>query len=190
MEADRRPTPPLRLVRDIERQSVSSVEAGKLLGLSRFRVVELIQLGELEGYGVKKDERTRWYAYLDALPCPRADVSSSVPPDVVAIRDLLAAVQATLRAERARRLDAMQAARSAVSRLTQAYIDLSDGAAEDAQDNFAEATVTDGHKTNTADAEAQRHASKLDAALTQLSQLISRGNGDYSNENSTKRPAG
>jgi biotin operon repressor len=67
--------PPLKQGHDPERPVVSSPEAARRLGLSRFNVNQRVQRGTLAGYGIQGDQRTRWFVYVDELD--RADALDS-----------------------------------------------------------------------------------------------------------------
>jgi hypothetical protein len=55
---------------DPDRPSIPAAAAAKYYKKSRFYVTELIKQGEIQGFGVQKDEsgRIRWYVYEDDLP--------------------------------------------------------------------------------------------------------------------------
>jgi hypothetical protein len=64
------PGPEIRSDPDPTRPAVSTTAAAERMKLSRYYITELVQRGDLHGYGVRRHEggRVRWYVYEDALP--------------------------------------------------------------------------------------------------------------------------
>ncbi|MFL6161904.1 MAG: hypothetical protein ACJ74U_06710 [Jatrophihabitantaceae bacterium] len=57
----------LRSTHDPKRPAVDTGEAAAALGISRQAVVQGIQRGSIEGYGIPGAARTRWFVYRGAL---------------------------------------------------------------------------------------------------------------------------
>jgi hypothetical protein len=53
-----------------DRPTVPAAVAAEILDCSRYYVSELIRQGELDGFGIRKEDsaRTRWYVFKDSLP--------------------------------------------------------------------------------------------------------------------------
>jgi hypothetical protein len=103
----------LRNGHDPARPAVATSQAAERLGQSRFHVAELVKSGELPGYGIPADKRTRWYVYLDALPDVRNVTASDAPLLIVElqmIRDRIAVVERMRRESRRELLGAYDAA--------------------------------------------------------------------------------
>ena len=60
---------------------MSSAAAASRLGRSRYAVARAVADGRLPGYGIVGEQRTRWYAYEDALGAPPTTASVSEERD-------------------------------------------------------------------------------------------------------------
>lgn len=61
------------------RPAVTTAVAAEHLGMSRYYVSELVRRGEIDGYGIRRNEgsRVRWFVYKDTLSGEPAGVSDS-----------------------------------------------------------------------------------------------------------------
>jgi biotin operon repressor len=69
----------IKLAHDPRRPALSTADAADRLGMSRQAVVQAIQRGTIEGYGIAGDSRTRWYVPLDVVKArERVDVNDEL----------------------------------------------------------------------------------------------------------------
>lgn len=155
---------------DRSRPAIPTAAAAERLNLSRYYVSELVRLGKIDGYGIRRHEggRTRWFVYEDALadkPDHSASASSALPAEIV---EALTDTQILATDGRA--------ARRVVEDLLLAVIGLMSeaiGAIQDGDERRAVNLLTEAH-TKRSDEERQRAKAKEfeDRTVAHLNELV------------------
>lgn len=126
----------LRPGHDPERLAVDTSQASAELGITRQAVVQAIQRGALDGYGIAGPQRVRWWVYRDALERRKSGPELEERYNALegrhkALQDEVAAFQEAMeRRERAYRLlrESDEHLVSAVAVLRRAFAELDDAA--------------------------------------------------------------